>query len=39
MLRGLFEADLAIKTQTMEEEPALAAWLGEYVLATRRTRG
>jgi DNA polymerase III delta subunit len=39
MLRGLFEADLAIKTNEMEEEPALVAWLGEYVLATRPTRG
>lgn len=39
MLRGLFEADLAIKANEMEEEPALVAWLGEYVLATRPTRG
>jgi DNA polymerase III delta subunit len=38
MLRGLFEADLAIKANEMEEEPALVAWLGEYVLATRPTR-
>lgn len=39
MLRGLFEADLAIKTNEMAEEPALVAWLGEYLLATRPTRG
>jgi DNA polymerase III delta subunit len=39
MLRGLFEADLAIKANEMAEEPALVAWLGEYVLATRPTRG
>ena len=37
MLKGLFEADLAIKTNAMQEEPALAAWLGEHLLATRRT--
>lgn len=35
MLIGLFEADLAIKTNVMAEEPALVAWLGEHVLATR----
>lgn len=39
MLRGLFEADLAIKANEMEEEPALVAWLGEHLLATRPTRG
>lgn len=39
MLRGLFEADLAIKANDMAEEPALVAWLGEYLLATRPTRG
>jgi DNA polymerase III delta subunit len=32
MLTGLFEADLAIKTQTAEPEAALAAWLGTHVL-------
>jgi len=32
MLMGLFEADLAIKTNTMEPEPALVAWLGEFVI-------
>lgn len=35
MLNGLFEADLAIKTNVMDEEPALAAWLGEFLLAPR----
>ena len=39
MLRGLFEADLSIKANEMEEQPALVAWLGEYLLATRPTRG
>jgi DNA polymerase III delta subunit len=39
MLRGLFEADLAIKANDMAEEPALVAWLGQYLLATRPTRG
>jgi DNA polymerase III delta subunit len=39
MLQGLFEADLSIKTNEMAEEPALVAWLGEYLLATRPTRG
>ena len=39
MLQGLFEADLSIKANEMEEEPALVAWLGEYLLATRPTRG
>lgn len=32
MLGGLFQADLAIKTQSAEPEAALAAWLGSYVL-------
>jgi len=36
MLAGLFEADLAIKTNAMEPEPAVAAWLGEHLLGTRR---
>lgn len=35
MLGGLFDADLAIKTNAMDEEPALVAWLGEHLLATR----
>ena len=38
MLRGLFEADLAIKANEMAEEPALVAWLGEFLLAARPTR-
>jgi DNA polymerase III delta subunit len=36
MLVGLWEADVAIKTNAMGEEPALAAWVGEHLLATRR---
>jgi DNA polymerase III delta subunit len=36
MLRGLFEADLAIKTNAMDPEPAVAAWLGEHLLGRRR---
>jgi DNA polymerase-3 subunit delta len=39
MLRGLFEADRSIKANEMAEEPALVAWLGEHLLATRATRG
>ncbi len=39
MLQGLFEADLAIKSNTMAEEAALVAWIGEHLLATRRTGG
>ena len=35
MLTGLWEADLAIKSNAMEEQPALAAWLGEHLLARR----
>lgn len=35
MLTGLFEADLAIKTNVMDEEPALVAWLGDHLLAQR----
>jgi len=38
MLHGLFEADLAIKANASDEEPALVAWLGEYLLAARRTQ-
>ncbi len=37
MLNGLFEADLAIKTNVMDEEPALAGWLGEHLLGARRS--
>jgi hypothetical protein len=36
MLIGLFEADLAIKTNAMEPEPALVAWMGEYLVGTPR---
>ncbi|HET6820894.1 MAG TPA: DNA polymerase III subunit delta [Candidatus Limnocylindria bacterium] len=36
MLIGLFEADMAIKTNVMEPEPALAAWLGQYLLGVPR---
>lgn len=36
MLRGLFEADLAIKSNAAEPEAALTAWLGEYVLGAAR---
>jgi DNA polymerase III delta subunit len=35
MLIGLWEADLAIKSNTIDEQPALAAWLGEHLLAAR----
>ncbi|MGI8658730.1 MAG: DNA polymerase III subunit delta [Candidatus Limnocylindria bacterium] len=35
MLIGLFEADVAIKSNAMDEEPALVAWLGEHLLASR----
>ena len=38
MLRGLLEADLAIKTNALEPHTALTAWLGEYVLAHRTPR-
>jgi DNA polymerase III delta subunit len=36
MLEGLFEADLAIKSNASEPEAALAAWLGTYVLGVAR---
>jgi DNA polymerase III delta subunit len=36
MLTGLWEADVAIKSNEMDEAPALVAWVGEHVLATRR---
>jgi len=35
MLRGLFEADLAIKRNDIEPEAAVTAWLGDQVLAGR----
>lgn len=39
MLRGLFEADLAIKSNEAEPEAALTAWLGEYVLGAAERAG
>ena len=42
MLNGLFEADLAIKTNASEPESAISAWLGEHLLGRERpssTRG
>jgi DNA polymerase III delta subunit len=36
MLIGLWEADVAIKSNAMAEEPALVAWIGEHLLATAR---
>jgi len=35
MLRGLFDADLAIKRNDIEPEAAVTAWIGEQVLAGR----
>ena len=35
MLVGLWETDLSIKSNSMEEQPALTAWLGEHLLAKR----
>lgn len=38
MLQGLFDADVAIKTNAMDPAPAVAAWLGEHLLGgTRRS--
>lgn len=37
MLVGLWQADVAIKSNEMDEAPALVAWVGEHVLATRRS--
>lgn len=36
MLTGLFEADLAIKANEMDPEPAISAWLGRYLLGVER---
>ena len=36
MLGGLFEADLAIKANTSEPEPAVSAWLGRYLIGAER---
>ena len=38
MLLGLFETDLAIKTNAIEPEPAIAAWLGEHLLGAERAQ-
>lgn len=38
MLIGLFETDLSIKRNEMEEEPALVAWLGQNVIGMPRER-
>jgi DNA polymerase III delta subunit len=35
MLTGLWEADVAIKSNEMDEAPALVAWVGEHLLAKR----
>jgi DNA polymerase III delta subunit len=39
MLVGLFETDLAIKTNVMEPQPAIAAWVGAYLLGAERVQG
>lgn len=39
MLRGLFETDLAVKTNAMGEKPAIVAWLGEHLIAASATSG
>ena len=39
MLNGLFEADLAIKSNAAEPEAALTAWLGTYVLGMPAATG
>lgn len=39
MLIGLFEADRAIKANEVQPESALAAWVGEHLLATRVAAG
>jgi DNA polymerase-3 subunit delta len=39
MLRGLFEADMAVKANEIEPAPAITAWLGEYLLGGRRSTG
>jgi DNA polymerase III delta subunit len=36
MLTGLWEADVAIKSNVIGEEAALAAWLGEHLLGAAR---
>ena len=37
MLTGLWEADVAIKSNEMDEAPALVSWVGEHVLAARKS--
>jgi DNA polymerase III delta subunit len=37
MLLGLWQADVAIKSNEMDEAPALVAWVGEHMLAARRS--
>jgi len=39
MLRGLFAADLAIKTNASAAEPALSAWVGSHLLGLEREAG
>jgi DNA polymerase III delta subunit len=38
MLIGLWQADVAIKRNEVDEEPALVAWVGEHVLGARAGR-
>ena len=38
MLTGLFEADVAIKANNMEPEPAISAWLGTHLLGVELRR-
>jgi DNA polymerase III delta subunit len=38
MLIGLFETDLSIKKNEMEPQPALVAWLGQFVIGMPRER-
>lgn len=38
MLLGLFEADVAIKSNELEPEAAVSVWLGEHLLGRRSTR-
>jgi DNA polymerase III delta subunit len=38
MLIGLWQADVAIKSNEVDEEPALVAWVGEHVLGARAGR-
>jgi DNA polymerase III delta subunit len=37
MLQGLFEADVAIKTNAMDPSSAVASWLGEFLLSAQPT--